>query len=333
LQGFYFCFRIAQIRSEDARKFLHFHVYCARHNCKLQSLGDVALHRQQNKENKHNVKFVCGCCGRIFRKMEEISAHINTVGFYTKYSSIANYNKTNFDVQAHVAEVEATIMLREAAEEAKRQAAADRRQIAAAATPVLERLQGEQQQYATIGAHIPLCCLLSASLSTAQPVTAAAGRSPAPVSSIYVLQSTVMSTGTAAAATSTQALTTPVSATEPRVLAGPQGPQTSASPPQDPTPGTAKDVVYVHTAAPQGEERQQITVTSEIAPPAQIPGDVDPSLPSASNRSTPLSEADRQAISDLLTFAQTSTAMTTTVDAPQYNVLHAPPVASAFEWL
>ena len=208
--------------------------------------------------------------------MEEISAHINTVGFHTEHSSILNYNKNNFDVQAHISQVETTFMIKEAAEDAKRQAAAERRALAAAATEVLERLQGEQHQYPTTGASIPPCCLLSAGLTTSQPLTTMAGTSPAPVSSIFLLQSTVMSTGTAAPATSMRPDTTPVSSVGPVVL------------------DTAEEVVLAHTPAPQCAERTASSnLPTSVEAAAPIPGSVDLPLPNVSNMSTPLPEADR----------------------------------------
>ena len=148
----------------------------------------MGLHRQLHKENKHNVKFLRGCCGKIFRHMEEMCSHINTVGFHTKRSTIPNYNKMEFDVQAHISQVETEMMIREAANDAKRHAAAQRHAVAAAAAPLLERLQSKSPHHTTSGSSIPPCCLLSTGVATPRSVTAVASSTTAPVSSIYVMQ-------------------------------------------------------------------------------------------------------------------------------------------------
>ena len=314
---------MASSRGEDVRKFLHSHVYCARHNTKLQSLREVGLHRQLHKENKQNVKFLCGCCGKIFRRMEEICSHINTAGFHTKRSTIPNYNIYEFDVQAHISQVETEMMVREAAQDAKRQAAAQRHAIASAAAPLLERLQSQSPHHLTSVASIPPCCLLSTGLATPRSVTTVAGSATAPVSSIYLLQQPVMTT----------VIDTPVTA-----------PATATRPPSVSAAVEEVVVAALQTLAPQdgdllAEDTHLVVVDSSPPTGGVSPVQDMPQL-TASTVATPVLDSDRHAISDLMTFVDTqpiptfSTAVTTLPDLTMADnaFVNAPPMASALEW-
>ena len=314
---------MASHRVEDVPRFLHFHIYCARHNTRLQSLGEVGLHRQLHKESKHNVKFLCGCCGKIFRRMEEMCSHINTVGFHTKRSTIPNYNKLEFDVQAHISQVETEMMIREAAQDAKRHAAAQRQAVASAEAPLLERLQSKSPHHTISVSSIPPCCLLSTGVATPRSVTTVAGSTPAPVRSIYVLQHPVMTTATETPGTA---------------------PATASRPPSLSAPAEEVVVVSSDTSAPrEGSLLQEDThsVGADASPPTgSVSSAQDRLPPTTTTGATPALDSDRQSISDLITFVETQTipsfssAVTTLPDSTMAgNVfVNAPPLASALEW-
>ena len=303
---------MATQKSEDARKFHHFYVYCARHGTKLQSLGEVGLHRVEHKENRHSVKFLCGCCGRIFRKMEEICSHINTSGFHLRRSSIPNYNKADFDVEAHISELETAEMLRAAAEDAKRQAASDRKALAAAAAPVLSRLQGEVTWSSPPATRIPPCCLFSADTGSARPLTTMAAGSPQPVSAVFLMQRAVMSTGSQAPAAATATVTRPEAA--------------SATPAQEASVSSAHAATPASLQSPEVVE-QPTPTSSDLAVPTSPP---------VNSLNSQVLDGNVSAISDLITFGVSQPAPTFTTAGPDSSTdttyVTAPPIAAAFEW-
>ena len=305
---------MATQKSDDARRFLHFYVYCAIHGTKLQSLGELGMHRTEHKEAKHNVKFLCGCCGQIFRKMEEICCHINTSGFHVKRSSIPNYNKADFDYEAYISEVETAAMLRAAAEDGKKQAAAKRRAVAAAAVPVLSRLQGEVLGSSPPAACIHPCCLFSNAAGSARPLTTMAAGSPEPVSAVYLMQRTVMSTGAQATATAT----TTATVTRPEAAL--------ATPPQDAPVSAAQAATPVAQQAPE-VVKHQFPTSGELARPT-----LPVSLPTCQ-----VLDGNASAISDLITLggglpAPTFTTAMSDASTADLTFMTGPPIVSAFEW-
>jgi len=53
------------------RKLVHFHLYCALHDQKFESLEEYAKHRKEMGIGPKSIKVVCGCCGDCFRTAEE----------------------------------------------------------------------------------------------------------------------------------------------------------------------------------------------------------------------------------------------------------------------
>jgi len=53
------------------RKLINFHLYCAQHDQKFESLEEYAKHRKEMGIGPKSMKVVCGCCGDCFRTAEE----------------------------------------------------------------------------------------------------------------------------------------------------------------------------------------------------------------------------------------------------------------------
>ena len=206
------------------------------------------------------------------------------------------------------------MMVREAAQDAKRQATAQRHTIASAAARLLECLQSASPHHPTSVATIPPCCLLSTGLATSRSLTTVASISPAPVSSIYLLQQPVMSTATATRRQSVSAPVEEVVVDAPRTLVPQHGNLLA---------------VDIHP----------VEVDSSPTTIGVLPVQDTPRL-TASTIGTPVLDSDRHAISDLMTFVDTqpiptfSTAVTTLPDSTVTDnaFLNASPMASALEW-
>ena len=61
------------------------------------------IHRKQSGEGRTGLKILCGCCGSVYRVMEELSNHINTEALHLRLSTIPGYTKESFDLNDYFA--------------------------------------------------------------------------------------------------------------------------------------------------------------------------------------------------------------------------------------
>jgi len=109
-------FRKAPTKGEGARRCRHFRMYCLRHrHSVITSLGEVAQHRKKYGEERTNIKIFCGCCGKLYHKMDALAHHMNVEGFHLQKSKIPGYNRERFDLSGYLAENPCSDSLTEAA--------------------------------------------------------------------------------------------------------------------------------------------------------------------------------------------------------------------------
>ena len=71
---------------------------------------------------------LCGCCGNVYRKIDELTHHVNMEGFHLRLSEIPEYDKHTFSVEEYSAQQRDRNALVEAAAMARQAAAAARRE-------------------------------------------------------------------------------------------------------------------------------------------------------------------------------------------------------------
>ena len=81
----------------------------------ITSLGEVAQHRKKYGEERTNIKIFCGCCGKLYHKMDALAHHMNVEGFHLQKSKIPGYNRERFDLSGYLAENPCSDSLTEAA--------------------------------------------------------------------------------------------------------------------------------------------------------------------------------------------------------------------------
>ena len=92
-------------KGQDGRRCQYFRLHCVRHpKVPLCSLGEVSQHRKETEETRNNLKILCGCCGKLFRKMDVLASHANSEGFHLRKSKISGYSRSKFDVLRYLSE-------------------------------------------------------------------------------------------------------------------------------------------------------------------------------------------------------------------------------------
>jgi len=103
------------VKGSDPCTFRHFFIYCLHHGTQLSTLGEIGKHHLEKGEGQTDIKMLCGCCGSVYQKIDELTNHVNIENFHLRLSEIPGYHKDTFNVGEYSAQQQDRNALQEAA--------------------------------------------------------------------------------------------------------------------------------------------------------------------------------------------------------------------------